>query len=143
MSREQIIRKIIVYFKENPEVFNEIIEELDSYNGYLEDDRWYPMGFLNEYLADEEPISILQRAFFGYSEPNHNEPFNPNDNYFRFNGYANLVSSYEPDYSDHIDRYTVEEIIENRDFIDDSAITNDETLSSLFDLLDDEDQEEE
>ena len=29
--------KIISYFKENEDVFNEVIEELDSYNGYLGD----------------------------------------------------------------------------------------------------------
>lgn len=31
--------KIIAWFKENEEVFNDCIEELDSYNGYLGDDR--------------------------------------------------------------------------------------------------------
>ena len=43
MERERIIEKIVEYFKENESVFNDCIEELDSYNGYLGDDRYYSM----------------------------------------------------------------------------------------------------
>lgn len=40
--------KIKAYFEENEEIFNACIEELDSYNGYLGDDRYYPMDELDE-----------------------------------------------------------------------------------------------
>lgn len=35
MSKESIIKKIVAWFEENEDVFNDCIEELDSYNGYL------------------------------------------------------------------------------------------------------------
>ena len=38
--------KIIIYFKEHEELFNDCIEELDSYNGYLGDNRYYCMDEL-------------------------------------------------------------------------------------------------
>lgn len=37
-TKKAIIADILAYFKENEEVFNNCIEELDSYNGYLGDD---------------------------------------------------------------------------------------------------------
>ena len=42
-TKEAIIADIIQYFKENEDVFNDCMEELDSYNGYLSDDRYYDM----------------------------------------------------------------------------------------------------
>ena len=37
---EEKINAIIEYFENNEETFNDCIEELDSYNGYLGDDRY-------------------------------------------------------------------------------------------------------
>ena len=39
----EITKEIIEYFKNNEEIFNECIEELDNYNGYLGDNRYYFM----------------------------------------------------------------------------------------------------
>lgn len=44
---DEIIKDIITYFKENDDVFCNAIEELDSYNGYLSDNRYYYMEDLN------------------------------------------------------------------------------------------------
>ena len=62
---ENTIKKIIDYFEENEDTFNECMEELDSYNGYLGDDRYYDMDQINDLYSGSEPIEILQRAYFG------------------------------------------------------------------------------
>lgn len=43
---EEIKEEIKAYFEENEEEYNEVIEDLDSYNGYLGDDRYYNMYIL-------------------------------------------------------------------------------------------------
>lgn len=147
---ENTIKKIIAYFEENEDTFNECIEELDSYNGYLGDDRYYSMDDLNELYSGVEPIEILQRAYFGrdndtwHTDESGNKiygEFNPNRDYFTFNGYGNLVSSDYKDYSDKLDEYFVEALLENRSYID--TIENDEELSDLFDELENENENEE
>lgn len=40
-------------------------------------------------------------------------PFNPNRDYFRVNGYINLVSTDNLDYSDYLDEVTIDNIIDN------------------------------
>lgn len=56
--RENTIKKIIAYFEENESVFNDCIEELDSWNGYLGDDRYYEMEMLKEFYHGVDPIEI-------------------------------------------------------------------------------------
>ena len=134
-TRQEVIDSIIEYFEENESVFESCIEELDSYNGYLGDDRYYCMEELADLYAGADPIEILQRAFYGYdSETWHTDShgekeygaFNPNRDYFTFNGYGNLVSA---DYKD----YSCESMAENRSNI--WAISEDAELSELFDAL--------
>lgn len=135
MTKEDIIKAIEEYFKENEDVFNDCIESLDSYNGYLGDDRYYSMDELDELYSGESATEILQRAFYGYDEDTSTEEsytkFNPNCDYFRFNGYGNLVSTNYKDYSAQLDHWTIESMAENRSYID--PIDEDETLSRLFD----------
>ena len=119
MTRENAIREIMNYFKENEEDFNTAIEYLDSYNGILGDDRYYSMDELDEIYCDTKPSEVLARAFYGYDEEytdengNHTEPFNPNRDYFRYNGYGNLVSTDCKDYSYCLDEDFVESYIDN------------------------------
>lgn len=121
------------YLEENEEVFNETIEELDSYNGYLNDSRYYSMDELSEYYNGADPIELLNRAFFGYDAETwhtdgHGEKvygaFNPNREYFSYNGYGNLVSSDCKDYSAFLDEYFINELIENYEhlYITDSTL---------------------
>lgn len=135
MTKEDIIKAIEEYFKENEDVFNDCIESLDSYNGYLGDDRYYSMDELDELYSGESATEILQRAFYGYDEDTSTEEshteFNPNRDYFRFNGYGNLVSANYKDYSAQLDHWAIESMAENRSYID--PIDEDETLSRLFD----------
>jgi hypothetical protein len=142
---ENTIKKIISYFEENEETFNECIEELDSYNGYLGDDRYYEMDMINELFTDSDNIDLLNRAFFGRDDDNWYTDtrgkkiygsFNPNRDYFYFNGYGNLVSSNYKDYTHKLDEYFVKALAENRSYID--TIENDEELTTLFDELENE-----
>lgn len=118
-TNEEIKKAILAYFEENTEEFETVIEELDNYNGYLGDDRYYEMSELDEFYAETEPSEILTRAFYGYDDMytdkdgNHTEPFNPNREYFTYNGYGNLVSTDCKDYSGRLDKWFVENLIEN------------------------------
>lgn len=141
-TKEAVITDIIQYFKENEDIFSNCMEELDGYNGYLGDDRCYSMEELDALYSGEEPQEILLRAFYGFdadtwsTDSNGDKTygaFNPNRNYFYFNGYGNLVSSDYKDYSDKLDEYAIEKMSENRNYID--SIEDDDTLAGLFDEL--------
>lgn len=117
-------------FKNDTELFNSAIEELDNYNGYLGDDRYYEMDMLPELLSGLSAIDLLNRAYFGRDDENWHtdahgkkiyDSFNPNREYFYFNGYGNLVSANYKDYSAHLDDYFIDAIIENQNnlYLDD------------------------
>lgn len=139
------IEKITAYFNENEEIFNQCIEELDSYNGYLNDDRYYEMELLDEFYRGTDPLELLQRAYFGRDDDNWTTDsrgdktygeFNPNREYFYYNGYGNLVSSDYKDYSAHLDEYAINAMLENRQYI--YTIDDNDDLKSLFDELESE-----
>lgn len=132
--KELKVKKILAFFKENEDIFNECIEELDGYNGFLGDDRYYNMEDLDEIFSNTEATEILARAFYGYdAESREDAPFNPNREFFCFNGYGNLVSCDYKDYSNFLDSYTVEALFENMEDID--TITENEELKKMFEDL--------
>lgn len=138
---EKIINEIKNYFIENEETFNIALEQLSGWNGYAVDDIWYEMDEIDEILNDRDATDILLLAYNGYDESyttdahgeRHYCEFNPNANFFRFNAYGNLVSSWYKDYTSHIERYTILEMLENRDEID--IIGETAELSELFEQL--------
>ena len=141
-TKEEVIADIIRYFEENEDIFNDCMEELDGYNGYLGDDRYYDREELDEFYNGQEPREILYRAFYGHDDDtwetdrNGNKvygAFNPNRDYFYYDGYGNLVSSNYKDYSDKLDHWAIEEMSENRTYI--SSIEENSGLSVLFDEL--------
>ena len=141
-TREQLINQIIEFFENNEDIYNSCIEELDEYNCYLNDDRYYDMEYLNEFYNDVEPIELLYRVYYGHDADNYTTDssgnrtygeFNPNRNYFKYNGYGNLVSTNYPDYSDKLDIYFIDSLIENRQYI--NSIDDSAALTMLFDEL--------
>ena len=141
-TAEEVTADIIEFFENNEDIYNEAIEELDSYNGYLGDDRYFSMDELDELHNGTEPSELLRRAFFGYDEETYTTDrdgnktygaFNPNRDYFRYNGYGNLVSADYKDYSGQLDKYAVESMSENRRYID--SIEQSAELVALFDEL--------
>jgi hypothetical protein len=108
-------------------------------------DRYYEMEMLKDFYHGVDPIELLNRAYFGHdhdtwaTDASGNKrygEFNPNRDYFYYNGYGNLVSSDYKDYSVHLDSYAIEEMSENRQYID--TIDDDIELSILFDELEDD-----
>lgn len=141
-TAEEVTADIIAFFKDNEDVFNEAIEELDAYNGYLGDNRYYTMDELDELYTGTEPSEILRRAFYGYDEETYSTDgsgnreygqFNPNRDYFTYNGYGNLVSADYKDYTGYLDKYAIEAMGENRYYID--SIEQSDELAALFDEL--------
>lgn len=118
---EELKDNIYDYFKENEDEFVTAIEALDSYCGYLGDDRVEYMDAINEFYSGTEPLEVLYRAFYGHDGDNwstdehgdiHYAEFNPNREYFYFNGYGNFVSTDYKDYSDHLDNYFIDKVID-------------------------------
>lgn len=110
-------QELLAYYMKNTEDFNYDIEELDSWNGYLGDDKVIPMDELDEVFQGVDPSEIVRRSFFGFDEPyaksEARHSFNPNRDYFYFSGYGNLVSTDERDYSGYLDEDFVQDIIDN------------------------------
>lgn len=140
---DEAVEALMEYFRDNEEEFNEAIESLDSWNGYLGDDRYYSMDELDEIYSGTEPTEILYRAFYGHDEDSYTTDsrgnkeygqFNPNREYFYFNGYGNLVSTDYKDYSDKLDDYAIREMIDNRDKIDLASISDE--LEEMCDAID-------
>jgi hypothetical protein len=137
-----IYDKIKAYLQENEDILTECVEQLDDYNGYLGDDRYYSMDMLDEFYSGVDATEILNRAYYGRDDESFNtdasgnkiyNSFNPNRDYFYYNGYGNLCSTNYKDYSDKLDDYLIEELANNRQWID--AIDDDEYLSELFEEL--------
>lgn len=148
-TAEEITADIIAYFENNEDVFNYCMEDLDGYNGYLGDNRCYSMDELDEFYRDSDPLEILRRAYYGRDDDTWTTDssgnktygeFNPNRDYFYYNGYGNLVSSDYKDYSALLDHYAIEAMNENRSYID--SIDNDEELTALFGELEAATEEE-
>jgi hypothetical protein len=114
------------YYQQNEDDFNHDIEELDSWNGCLDDRRLEPMETLDEIYQGKDVTEILRRAYYGHDDDSWDiedgekvyDEFNPNREYFYFNGYGNLVSTDECDYSDYLDLDYVQDIIDNEGHLD-------------------------
>lgn len=148
MKQSEATKQILEFFEDNTDVFNECVEDLDSYNGYLGDDRYYCMEELDDLYSGVDTTEILRRAFYGYDEDTWTTDssgnkeygaFNPNREYFTFNGYGNLVSADYKDYSAFLDDYVVKELSDYRNDI--YAINDNAELSVLFDEYDDADED--
>lgn len=142
-TKKAAVNAIINYFTDNETAFNDCVEQLDAWDGFLGDDRYYMMDELDEFYSNEKPSEVLRRAYFGHDADTWTlradgsreyGAFDPMREFFTFNGYGNLVSTDYIDYSAHLDAWTVEHMAECREYID--AINDDAELAELFDRLD-------
>lgn len=138
----QEMKQILSYFKDNEDNFNDCLEELDNEIGYInDDDKFYPMEELEFMIDTSDLMTVLNMCYFGDDLDNWHykgdrkiyDSFNPNREYFSFNGYGNLCSSNWKDYSTYITEETILKMLENR--YDINGINDDEELSGLFDNL--------
>lgn len=115
----------------NEEKLKEIIENMDDenivalHNEYIRnvnnyDDEIFFMYDFDEIMDGYKPLEISEKIFYG-------KGFNPNNRYFMFDGYANLISIDSYDILDYIyiDEI-IEYIIDNND-----ALYNDEIYEVL------------
>lgn len=117
-TQEEIRKNIITYFENNEEEYNEVIEELDGYNGILGDDRYYNMDEFDELHTGLTPMEVLERTYYGGDDDTKDAngmrgEFNPNRAYFYYNGYGNLCSTDYKDYTDHLDEYFLDDLIDH------------------------------
>lgn len=83
----------------------EMVQEINAYNGSMEDLELYEMDMFDEIMESFEPMDIALKTLYGN--------FNPNDDYFRFDGYANLESLSELDVENELLDYENEIIDEH------------------------------
>lgn len=89
-----IEKRMIDYWKAHNDSFSRVCEELDSWDGFLGDDRIYFMDELDDLLGGKKPSEVLQivdTSNFDYS-----------DDYFYYNVYG-IRSTNEKDYSNYVD----------------------------------------
>lgn len=114
------------YYQQNKEDFNHDIEELDSLNGWLGDDKIIPMDKLDKIYQGKDATEILRRAYLGHDDDNWHEEngervygeFNPNRDYVYFTRDGKLVSTDYRDYSDFLDDNFVQAIIDEKSNLD-------------------------
>ena len=78
-NENDYITKIKTYFNANKTELFEIVSQINSYDGSLQHLDFLYMEDLDMYLDGLTPTDIANKIFFG--------DFNPNHEYFRFNGY--------------------------------------------------------
>ena len=149
MTFKEMLEQAQSYFEDNEEIFIQVIEELDSWNGYLGDDRYFEMDELYDfYSVNNREVfdNLLNRIYYGHDADNwhtdsHGEKeygeFCPNRNYFTYNGYGNLVSTDYKDYSSYLTKSFVEAVYDNQ-----SHLTIPEELQEIFDEYDNQKEEE-
>ena len=83
-NENDYITRIKTYFNTNKTELFEIVSQINSYDSSLQHLEFLDMEDLDMYLDGLTPTDIANKIFFG--------DFNPNHEYFRFNGYENLES---------------------------------------------------
>lgn len=147
-TEEEIKQELKDLFEEDNALFNETIEELDSYDGYLGDDRYYLMENLTDNIDTSDLwSSLINRMFYGRDDDcyitdgsgnKEYQEFNPNREYYYYDAYGNLVSSDYKDYSDCLNDYFIDSLLENR-----SYLNLDTDIEALLDELENAEQGEE
>ena len=91
-GKKTMEEKILAAIKEmsDSEIISLWNEYCDQCNSF--DNRIYDMGEFNEIYSSVEPEEIARRVCYGSDEFNKDSSFNPNRDYFYFDGYGNPVS---------------------------------------------------
>ena len=84
MTREEAIRNYVENLIGDDLAY--LLQHINAYDGNFEDCTYYDMDEFDEFLSNHTPMEIAQMIFYGGE-------FNPNDEYFYFNGYGNLESA--------------------------------------------------
>lgn len=130
MKKKEIYEEILDYMNSDIIEGNTVVEELDSWNGYLGVDKIYEADLIDDILCDTKPSEVLDMI----------GSWDSGDRYFYFNDYGNLCSTDYIDYSDYFDDYLIGAVVDNWNnlYTDDFA----PRLIELFELLVNRDYEE-
>lgn len=82
MTREQAIKSYVERLSGSE--LADLLQYINSYDGSFEESIYYDMDSFDEFMSNYTPSEIARMIHFG--------EFNPNDDYFRFDGYGNLES---------------------------------------------------
>ena len=114
-----MLSKIEKILRSDMHLTMDIVGQLNGLNGSFETYTLYNMCDFDVMMEGYTATELAERIFFG--------DFNPNDDYFYFNSYANLESIAEYEMSDHFEMI-IDEIIDsmlynyNDIYIDDSNL---------------------
>ena len=126
--------KIREYLLNNEETLLDVVSELNSWNGCLENLEFWENDeeFFNTFF--DNPMEAVRATYYG--------DYNYNDEYVKFNGYGNIDSYTEYE--------RIEEIKDNIDDIVDNLIEcyyniyiNEELENLILELLEEDEEEEE
>ena len=117
-----MLSKIEKILRSDMHLTMDIVGQLNSLNGSFETYTLYNMDDFDMVMEGYTPTEVVQRTFFG--------DFNPNGDYFFFNGYANLESIYEWEMEDHFEPI-IDEIIDNMLYNYDDLYIDDVNLNRL------------
>lgn len=102
MSKKNEILEILKGMDSNDILY--INNEYCDDNGH-DDDRVYPMEDLAEFFSNDDLMNFANRMYFGNDENGDDSSFNPNRDYFYYNGYGNLVSLDYLDYNEYSNEF--------------------------------------
>ena len=113
-----MLSKIEKILRSDMHLTMDIVGQLNSLNGSFETYTLYNMCDFDVMMEGYTATELAERIYFG--------DFNPNDDYFYFNSYANLESINEWEMSDHFEMI-IDEIIDSMLYhYDDLYIDNNE-----------------
>ena len=128
-----LIQKAIEELKNNDDLFIDMIEELDSWNGYADGFRAWDMSEIDEFYCNCKASKLLDDM---------TRDFNKYDNYFYFSIYGLESTDYKIDlYREHVDEgELLDNLIDNACYLD---FWNHKEFAELLDEIEEARNEEE
>ena len=117
-----MLSKIEKILRSDMHLTMDIVGQLNGLNGSFETYTLYNMDDFDVIMEGYTPTEVVQRTFFGC--------FNPNDDYFFFNGYANLESINEWEMEGHF-KPIIDEVVDSMLYNYDDLYIDDVNLNRL------------
>lgn len=114
---------LLEYLNDNTDILRDMVNEVNSYNGSLEDYMWYENDswFYEDFFSSKEDVA--RAVFYGGSD------YDYTDEYVRFDVYGNLETTSEYDMISDL-RCGIEEILDT--FLELYANNNVNTYDNVF-----------
>lgn len=119
-----MLSKIEKILRSDMHLTMDIVGQLNGLNGSFETYTLYDMDDFDTVIGEGyTPTELAERIFFG--------DFNPNDDYFYFNSYANLESITENDMFDHFEMI-IDEVVDSMIYNYNDLYIDDDNLNDLI-----------